>query len=489
MPEGPLSGRRIKLANFQREFICGALAPGVTIAALSVGRGSGKTTLGAALCLAALLGKIDPQPRREIVIGAKTRDQGAIAWRLIEGLASSLPVKTRKLLTFVRAPRLQIRYEGDGGGHVLNVLASDARNALGLSPVFSLLDERGHWLDERGDALEAAITSAAGKRAGRVLVISTSAATDNHAFSKLLDEPGEGVFVREYRAPDNLAPDDLEAIRAANPAAIEGIGSSEEWLQAAARRALQRGGSALSNFRLYHLNQRVSHEARAILISVDRWTACEVDELPPRRGPLTCGIDLGGSSSMSAWANFWHETGRLEVFGAFPSSPNLLDRGRSDGVSGRYQEMFERGELLTLGQQVVDVPAFVSAMVAKLGGYPIQALCCDRFRQSEFLEALAKTGLQIVPTWRGQGWVQSGEDTERFRQFAFDRRIKAERSLLLRSALGDCVTLVDPTGAAKIAKGRSTARVDAATATVMAVAEGARIAGRTKRQARAALWV
>ena len=192
---------------------------------------------------------------------------------------------------------------------------------------------------------------------------------------------------------------------------------------------------------------------------------------------------------MSAWANFWHETGRLEVFGAFPSSPNLLDRGRSDGVSGRYQEMFERGELLTLGQQVVDVPAFVSAMVAKLGGHPIQALCCDRFRQSEFLEALAKTGLQIAPTWRGQGWVQSGEDTERFRQFAFDRRIKAERSLLLRSALGDCVTLVDPTGAAKIAKGRSTARVDAATATVMAVAEGARIAGRPAKQARAALWV
>ncbi|CAJ0867063.1 hypothetical protein AMST5_01918 [freshwater sediment metagenome] len=489
VPEGPLAGQRIKLAGFQKEFITGALGRGISIAALSVGRGAGKTTLGAALCLAALLGKVDPQPRREIVIGAKTRDQGAIAWRLIEGLASSLPLKTRKLLTFVRAPRLQIRYDGDGGGHILNVLASDARNALGLSPVFSLLDERGHWLDERGDALEAAITSAAGKRGGRVVVISTSAATDNHAFSRLLDQPGEGVYAVEYRAPDDLAPDDLEAIRAANPGAVEGIGSSEEWLQAAARRALARGGSALSNFRLYHLNQRVSHEARAVLISVDRWQACEVDELPPRQGPLTCGIDLGGSASMSAWANFWHETGRIECYGAFPSSPDLLERGRNDGVSGRYQEMFERGELLTLGQQVVDVPAFVSAMVAKLAGYPIQALCCDRFRQSEFLEALAKAGLAIMPTWRGQGWKDSAEDVERFRQFAFERRIKAARSLVLRSALGDCVTLVDPSGNAKIAKGRSTARVDAATATVMAVAEGARIAGRPVKQARQALWV
>lgn len=489
VPEGSLAGQKIKLADFQREFITGALAPGISIAALSVGRGAGKTTLGAALCLAALLGKIDPQPRREIVIGAKTRDQGAIAWRLIEGLATSLPIKTRKLLTFVRAPRLQIRYEGDGGGHVLNVLASDARNALGLSPVFALLDERGHWLDERGDALEAAITSAAGKRQGRVLVISTSAASDTHAFSKLLDEPGDGVFVREYRAPIDLAPDDIEAIRAANPGAVEGIGSSEEWLVAAARRAIARGGSALSSFRLYHLNQRVSHESRAVLISVDRWMACEVDELPPREGPLTCGIDLGGSSSMSAWANFWHQTGRLEVYGAFPTSPSLLERGRADGVNDRYQQMFDNGSLLTLGRQVVDVPAFVSAMVAKLGGYPIHSLCCDRFRQSEFLEALSKASLSIVPTWRGQGWKESAEDVERFRQFAFERRIKSERSLLLRSALGDCVTLVDPTGAAKIAKGRSTARVDAATATVMAVAQGSRLAGRAPKTARPALWV
>lgn len=223
--------------------------------------------LGAGLALAALLGKTDGQPRREIVVAAKTRDQGAICWKYVEGLAASLPLKVRKQLTFVRAPRLQIRYEGDGGGHALNVLASDARNALGLSPVFAILDERGFWDESKGDSLQDAITSACGKRAGRVLVISTSAATDNHTFSKLLDEPGEGVFVREYRAPDHLPPDSVEAILASNPGAARNIGGSVEWLQGAARRALARGGSALSNYRLFHLNQRVSHENRAVLIS------------------------------------------------------------------------------------------------------------------------------------------------------------------------------------------------------------------------------
>ncbi|MDP1583933.1 MAG: terminase large subunit [Bradyrhizobium sp.] len=490
VPEGPLAGKKIRLAEFQKAWIRGALAEGTSIAALSVGRGNGKTMLGAGLALASLIGVLDKQPRRSVLIAAKTKDQGAIAWKYIEGLAQSLPLKVRKALTFVRAPRLQIRFASDGGGHTLDVLASDAKNALGLSPVFALCDERGFWPDDKGDSLENAITSACGKRNGKVLLISTSAPSDSHPFSRLLDDPSDGIFVAEYRAPEGLTPDSAEAILAANPGAAEGIGGSLEWLQAAARRAVQRGGSALSNYRLFHLNQRCSAENRAVLISVDRWLACEVQPaaLPPRSGPLCVGIDLGGSSSMSAWTNYWPQTGRLECHGAFPTSPELLDRGRNDGVGGRYQQMQEAGELMVCGQQVVDIPAFVSAMIGKLEGYAIQSICCDRFRQSEFLEALGKTSLNVVPTWRGQGWKDSAEDVERFRQFVFDKRIAVAPSLLLRSALADCITLVDPTGAAKIAKARSHSRVDAATATVMAIGEGSRVAGRTIRKAKAPQW-
>ncbi len=489
IPEGPLAGKPLRLAGFQKRFIEGALADGVSIAALSVGRGAGKTMLGAGLALAALLGKIDRQPRREVIIGAKTRDQGKIAWSYVEGLAQSLPVAVRKKLTFVRSPRLEVRYEGDGGGHALRALASDAKNALGLAPVFALLDERGHWERDRGDALEHAILSALGKRNGRALVISTSAPDDLHSFSKLLDEPAEGVYAQEHKAPDNCAPDDVAALTAANPGAAEGIGSSLEWLQAQARRAIARGGSALATFKLYNLNLRVSDDTRSVLITVEHWQRCEVETLPPREGPCVAGIDLGGSQSMTAWASFWPETGRLECYGAFAGTPTLLDRGANDAVGSRYVEMRDRGELLILGSNIVPIDQFISAMLAKLEGYPIAAICCDRFRQSEFLEALAKTSVRVLPTWRGQGWKDSGEDCERFRQFVFDQKVKARPSLLLRSAFADAVTLIDPTGAAKIAKGRSMGRIDAAAATLLAVAEGARIAGRPVKKARAAEWV
>jgi phage terminase large subunit-like protein len=137
---------------------------------------------------------------------------------------------------------------------------------------------------------------------------------------------------------------------------------------------------------------------------------------------------------------------------------------------------------------VVPVDQFIGSMLVKLDGYPIAALCCDRYRQAELLEALAKTSLRIAPTWRGQGWRESGEDCERFRQYVFDQKVKSKPSLLLRSAFADAVTMIDPAGSAKIAKGRSLGRIDAAAATLLAVAEGARIAARPARKARPPVW-
>ena len=69
----------------------GALAEGVSVAALSIGRGNAKTALSAGLALGALLGEWDHQPRREIPIAARTRDQARIAWDFAAGFARSLP--------------------------------------------------------------------------------------------------------------------------------------------------------------------------------------------------------------------------------------------------------------------------------------------------------------------------------------------------------------------------------------------------------------
>jgi phage terminase large subunit-like protein len=489
IPQGPGAGRKLKLAPFQKKFVKGALAKGTNVAVLSIGRGNAKTALAAGLALGELLGEWDRQPNRETLLAARTRDQARIAWDFIAGFASSLPESVQEQLIFRRSPRLEIEYEGDGGGHVVRAIAADGKSALGSAPTLVIMDERGHWERDRGDALEHALLSGLGKRGGRALVISTSAADDTHPFSKWLDSEQEGVYRQEHRPAPGLPADDRASLLLANPGAQYGIGSSLEWLEAQARRAIARGGSALTTFRLYNRNERVSAETRDLLLTVDEWLACEVSELPERSGPCVIGVDLGGSASMTAAAFYWPETGRLEVLGTFPSKPSLLDRGQADGVGSRYVEMQDRGELSVLGDATVPVAAWLIEVAKQVEGENIAAIVADRYKQAELGEAIDKTGLRIPVIWRGQGFRDGGEDCERFRRAAYDGRVKTSPSLLLRSAFADAVTLRDPANNLKLAKARSTGRIDAASATVLAVAEGARMTARPAKLARAPVWL
>ena len=482
--EGPKAGQQVVLAPFQKQFVQGAMADGIAMAILSIGRGNAKTALSAGIALGGLLGIWDRQPRREILVAARTREQGQVAWQFVAGFAASLPLDIQRRLIFRRAPRLEIEYEGDGGKHVLRVLAADGKSALGSAPTMALLDERGHWELSKGDELEAALLSGLGKRGGRALIISTSAADDTHPFSAMIDDPLPGTYVQEHRPPPGLPADDIASLMIANPGSEYGIGSSLEWLEKSAQRAIARGGSSLTSFRLYNRNERISGENRDLLVTVDEWMACETSELPPREGQVVIGIDLGGSASMTAAAFYWPDSGRLECMGTFPAWPSLLDRGQGDAVGDRYCQMRDRGELTVLGEKTVPVSPWLIEVIRHVEGQQIAAITMDRYKQSELGEALDRAGIRAPLTWRGQGFRDGGEDCERFRRACFDGKVKARPSLLLRSAFADAVCLRDPANNLKLAKARSNGRIDAAAASVLAVAEGARIAGRPKAKAR-----
>ena len=72
IPEGPLAGHPLRLAPFQKQFVKGALDEAVNVAVLSIGRGNAKTALASGIALGALLGEWDRQPRREVLIAART---------------------------------------------------------------------------------------------------------------------------------------------------------------------------------------------------------------------------------------------------------------------------------------------------------------------------------------------------------------------------------------------------------------------------------
>ena len=485
VPEGPKAGKRIKLAPFQRKFIKGSLKRGNRIGVLSVARGNGKSAISGGLALGHLVGAWDDQPRREIIVAARTQAQANIVWNYVAGLALSLDPAIYERLTFRRGQRLEIAFDGD---HVIKCISAQPQNALGTSPTLCIMDERAHWDDAKGDELESALLSGLGKRDGTALMISTSASSNAHSFSRWLDDPPVHSYVQEHRPQPGLPVDDMASILLANPGAKHGIGSSPQWLEAQAAMAIARGGSVLSKFRLYNRNERTSGERRDRLMTLDEWLEVESSEPPPREGHAIVGIDLGGTASMSAAAMYWPSSGRLEVFGAFGSDPTLEDRGQRDAVGDGYVEMAGRGELVTMGQKVVPADSFIAEIVKRLDGWPMACIVGDRYRKGEFQEALFAAGVRVPIVWRGNGFKDGGEDTARFTKAVFDGRVSMAPSRLMASAINDCVVVTDDSGNSKLTKKRSLGRIDPVSAASLAIAEGVRRMDRPVTQAKGLTW-
>lgn len=208
-------------------------------------------------------------------------------------------------------------------------------------------------------------------------------------------------------------------------------------------------------------------------------------EEPECAGPYVLGIDLGQNAAMSAAAAYWMETGGLEAFAVFPEIPDLLERGRQDGVDRLYLECAERGELLQEGARVSDVGALLVEVRGRWG--TPAAIVCDRWREAELRQCLEAVKFPITTLIvRGQGYRDGGQDVRDFRSACLSDQVRPRRSLLLRSAMSGARVSTDPAGTSKLAKGgqgrRTRCRDDAVAASILAVAEGSRLTARAAAQ-------
>lgn len=135
------------------------------VALLSIGRGNAKTALAAGIALGSLMGVWDDQPRREIIMAARNRDQAKTAFGFMVGFVAGLSEEEQELFTIRRGSRLEVEYNANGGG-LARCIAADGRSILGGAPTLAILDERAAWEKDKGDTLENAILSGLGKRDG-----------------------------------------------------------------------------------------------------------------------------------------------------------------------------------------------------------------------------------------------------------------------------------------------------------------------------------
>ncbi len=465
VPTGLRQGKPVHLLAWQTEFLAALYGADTRVSALSLGRKNGKTGLLACLILAHLDRRGPLHKPRACILAASTTEglSGILGQAVLQTAeASGIDLRRRQL------PR-PTSIEGADGARLIVLPAERTSGAHGQSADLCVIDEAGLFesrLLKHREVWQSMMTSTSAT-GGRVACIGTQLTGD--LFGALLADESGTVHVTRYAAPRDCALDDEDAWRAANPSL--GELKDAKYMRIAAQQAIA-SSSAEPRFRAHDLNQAVSDETDC-LVQLGEWQACVQDELPERRGDCYVGIDVGGARAMCAAVLYWPQSRRLDALCAFPSSPSLAERGAADAVGTMYQDMHSAGELVTLGDKLVDLPAFWRLVESRIGGSPVGAVGADRYRQADLETALAgDAALRERWTWRGTGAHSKATGSADVRAFigaVREQRLKVLESLVWPAALAASRLRYDAGGNPALDKRASRGRIDLLQAGVLAL--------------------
>ncbi len=279
-----------ELEDFQQKIVEEIFSPRRETLVL-IPRGCGKSTLLAAVALWSLLRGRGQQ----IVVGAASREQASVLFDIARSMAAH-----PEIAPLVEITRREIRTQ-DGW---LKVIAADGPKQHGLILDLAIVDElHAH----RHDDLYIALRTAMQKRPGaRMVTISTAGARVETPLGALRERAmklpkverdraftraeGENLAMLEWALPEGTEIDDLDAVKAANPASwitLEGLREQREAVHELA-------------FRRFHANVWTGGEAPWIL--ADEWDACDGEPELDGPGMKVIGIDAAVSSDTCALA-------------------------------------------------------------------------------------------------------------------------------------------------------------------------------------------
>ena len=473
--QGEHAGRKFGavMAPFQRRFVRALM--GHTEAALTIGRGNGKTTLAGALAAACVRGPL-AAPRGEVLLVCPTFAQAERSFgHMYAFLRRGIEREGRQHWRLVHTTNTAL-IEDRRTGMKMIALSSAPQSLHGYAPLLVIADEPAQWRETRSAEMIAALRTALGKHPDtRLVAIGTRPARPDHWFSQMLDHGGPGVYAQTHAAAAGEDPFSMRAIRRANPM-LDVIRSLKKELIRARDLARKFGAEHLAQWNAYRLNLGATGVAsKEPIVTVDDWLGCVSPGGAPAVGPVRVGFDLGGSSSMTALVAYWPETGRIEARGAFPATPQLRDRALRDGAGRLYEQMLDRQEITIYPGRVTPVAAFLRSQARRLQGHEVTGAVADRYRQAEAQTALAAAGITWPMEWRAVGAGQQGSaDVRAFQAAVFAGRIASPPSLLMESAIAESEVRHDRNGNAWLEKARQRGRIDALQAALLAVGAGLR---------------
>ena len=363
-------------------------------------------------------------------------------------------------------------------GPELRCYAAGKHGATGSSLDWAIVDEINK-MDESARPLIRSFQQSIASRGGKFVTISVMGDGTGQYLQQIEEQSktDKHVFYKFFGAKPTDDPSDPKVWRRANPG-LTGKRpiKSLEYMRNAARDA-QFNAADMQEFLCWDLNITTSDKTGS-LYTLALWMKCSVPNrnyLPAREGPFVLAADLGGSASMSAIACYWFLSGRLEVWGGFPETPPLEERGRRDGIGHGYVHMRDRGELFTYSGATTPIRGLFETVLRELGGEVPTVAVADTYRKDEFAAEVEFHALSCPVMIRRHGPYDGGMDARDSQKEVLDRKFRTARSPLLETAISHTRTKIDQGGNILVDKSKNTGRIDAAVAAMLALGVGRRL--------------
>lgn len=468
IPDGRFVGQPTKLAQFQRDDILAIYdnPSGTRRAIISRGRKNAKTTFCAWILLLHLCGP-EARANGQIYSGAMSRDQAAVVFGLAAKMVRLSPSLTPHVGIRDTAKQLYCAELGT----IYRALSAEASTAFGLSPVLNIHDELGQVKGPKFDLYEALETATAAQDNPLSIIISTQAPTDADLLSILIDDALAGhdprVVLRFDTAPDNLDPFSTEALRAANPAFDVFMNQAEVLAMAADAKRMPARQAEYENL---VLNRRV--ESRSPFVSRALWASCSGSVRPLDGVPVYGGLDLATVADLSALVligeieDVWH----VEPSFWLPAD-GLVEKSRADRVP--YDVWARNGFLNAVPGRSVDYAFIAHRLFEVCERYDVRKIAFDRWGMKHLRPALLSAGfdeeqVDTVFVEFGQGFQSMSPALRALEGEILNGRIAHGGHPVLTMCAANAVCVADPAGNRKLAKDRSSGRIDGMVALTMA---------------------
>lgn len=439
---------------------------------IKVARKNAKTEFLAAIGNIGFLfdGAVDP----EIYWFATKKDQAKIGWDRQQQLVKQLRNDSKAVSKYCDTSKYRI-FTNEGNGFV-SYLGQDSDTEDGLSPYYGLCDE---YHAHKNDGMMDVIESGMGTRDNPMTWIITTAGFNSQGpcarfektCKKILDGAieNEAIFALIYDLDEKDDWEDEKNWIKANPA-LPYIDTLPDFLRGEYQNAKTQGKTKEINFKTKNLNKWTTTSSTWIPDDVWRKAGSRIDMGGLKARECYGGLDLASTRDLCSLCLFFpaEEDGEhIALWWHWLPEEEAEIREKNDGIP--YLQWANDNWITITPGNVTDHGFIIQQMLELLEVYNIRSIGFDRYGSQQVFLSLKDEGFVMEPF--GQGFASMSAPTKEVEKLVFGGKINHGNNPVMRWQASNVALQMDAAENIKIAKNKSTEKVDGMVALVMAVGE------------------